>query len=111
MNDLHPGLNQLAERFGIAQEFWDWKGRHVPIPAETIVSVLAAFDIDASTPEAADASLTRLEDERWLRVVPSCTVIEQGRGVHVAIHVPAGTDVRVHVRLESGETRPAWSAI
>ena len=110
MNDLHPGLTQLAERFGIAQEFWDWKGRHVPIPAETIVSVLAAFDVDAGTPETAAAALTRLEDERWLRTVPSCTVVEEGRGVHVAIHVPAGTQVRVQVRLESGETRPAWQS-
>ncbi|WP_231979680.1 hypothetical protein [Tessaracoccus coleopterorum] len=50
MTDVFPGLARLADRFGIAQEFWDWKGRHVPIPAETVVRVLRAFDIDASTP-------------------------------------------------------------
>lgn len=110
MSDLHPALVVLAERFGIAREFWDWKGRHVPIPAETIVSVLAAFDVDASTPEAAERALTELEDARARRVVPSCTVVEEGHGVHVDIHVPAGTGLRVHIVLESGETRPAWQS-
>ncbi|MHA6511247.1 4-alpha-glucanotransferase [Tessaracoccus sp. Z1128] len=110
MTDLNHGLIQLAERFGIAREFWDWKGRHVPIPAETIIGVLAAFDVDASTPEAADASLTRLEDERWRRVVPSCTVLEEGQGAHVPIHLPAGTEVDVHIGLESGETRRTWQS-
>ena len=110
MSDVFPGLARLADKFGIAQEFWDWKGRHVAIPAETIVEVLRAFDVDAATPELADAALTRLEDDRWLRTVPACTVVEENTGVHVDIHVPAGTEVRVHVQLESGETRPAWQS-
>lgn len=110
MTDVFPGLALLADRFGIAQEFWDWKGRHVAIPAETIIEVLRAFDIEAATPEAADAALTRLEDDRWQRTLPACTVVEEGQGVHVDVHLPAGTQVRVHVCLESGETRPAWQS-
>lgn len=108
MSDVYPSLALLAEKFGIAQEFWDWKGRHQIISAETIIEVLKAFEIDASSPQAADDALTRLEDERWRRTVPACTVAEQGQGIHVNIHVPAGTHADVWVRLESGEGRPAW---
>ncbi|AQP44997.1 4-alpha-glucanotransferase [Tessaracoccus flavus] len=108
MTDVYPALAQLADRFGIAQEFWDWKGRHVPIPAETIVAVLGAFDVDASSPEAAEAALHRLDEDRWRTPVPACTVVEEGEGVHVNVHVPAGTHVHVWVRLESGEGRHGW---
>ena len=108
MSDLYPALVELANRFGIAQEFWDWKGRHVPIPAETIVDVLRAFDVDASSPEATDGALRRLEDKRWQRVVPACTVVEQGHGAHVPIHITSGDHVDVWLQLESGETRQTW---
>ncbi|MDO5676466.1 MAG: 4-alpha-glucanotransferase [Propionibacteriaceae bacterium] len=110
MSDVYPGLGLLAEKFGIAREFWDWKGRHQVISAETMVEVLKAFDIDASSPEAADNALTRLEDDRWRRTLPACTVAEQGQGIHINVHVPAGTHVEVYVRLESGDTRPAWQS-
>lgn len=110
MTDRNPGLTQLAERFGIAQEFWDWKGRHVPIPADTIAAVLAAFGVDAATQESAERELGRLEDDRWRRVVPACTVVEEGQGVHVDVHVPAGSGAQVYVLLESGESRPAWQS-
>ena len=70
MPEYSPALERLADRFGIAREFWDWKGRYVPIPADTIVRVLAAFDVEASTPEAADAAWERLEDERWRLTLP-----------------------------------------
>ena len=110
MPEYSPALERLADRFGIAREFWDWKGRYAPIPADTIVRVLAAFDVEASTPEAADAAWERLEDERWRLTLPHCTVAEEGQGIHVVVHVPAGSDVRVHVELESGETRPAWQS-
>ena len=105
MFDVYPALAQLAERFGIAQEFWDWKGRHVPIPAETIIEVLAAFDVDASTPQAAEAALAKLDEDHWRRALPPCTVVEEGQAVHVNVHVPAGTHVHVWVKLESGEGR------
>ncbi|SHJ15551.1 4-alpha-glucanotransferase [Tessaracoccus bendigoensis DSM 12906] len=108
MTDVFPGLAQLADRFGIAQEFWDWKGRHVSIPAATIIDVLRAFDVEASTPELADLALGELDDRRWRRTLPACTVVEEGSGVHIDVHVPAGTPLRVDVLLESGETRPAW---
>ena len=37
----NPYLAELAAEFGIATEFWDWKGRHTDISDETVIAVLA----------------------------------------------------------------------
>ena len=37
---LDATLTELAAAFDIATEYWDWQGRHVAVPAETIVRVL-----------------------------------------------------------------------
>lgn len=42
-------LHRLAELLGIATEFWDWKHRHTQVPDETIIKVMAAMGVDAST--------------------------------------------------------------
>ena len=107
MTQPHDSLIALADHFGIARDFWDWKGRHVTIPAETITAVLSALDIDASTPERCEAALVGLEDERWRRTLPACTVVEQGQLKDVDVHVPAGTDVSLEIQLEQGGRRPA----
>lgn len=106
MTELHEALVALADRFGIARDFWDWKGRHVAIPAETIVAVLAALDVDASTPERCREALESLEDDRWRRPLPPCIVVEEGQPRDVDVHVPAGTRVTLEVQLEQGGTRP-----
>ena len=103
-----PVLAQLAARFGIATEFWDWKGRLTEVSEETIVSVLRSLEVDASTPESARAALKELDDRVWRRTLPPCIVTEEGHGVHVNVHVRAGADVVVYIRLEDGTTRPAW---
>ena len=108
MSTAHPSLIALADHFGIARDFWDWKGRHVDIPAETIVAVLAALDVDASTPELCDEALHRIEAERWHTVLPPCTVLEEGHGRTIEVHVVSGHDVELVVELEQGGTRQAW---
>lgn len=108
MSTAHSSLIALADHFGIARDFWDWKGRHVDIPAETIVAVLAALDVDASTPELCDAALHRIEAERWYTVLPPCTVLEEGHGRTIEVHVVSGHDVELVVELEQGGTRQAW---
>ena len=57
MAELDPALGELAAAFDIATEYWDWQGRHVAVPADTIVKVLAALGVDASTPDAAGGRL------------------------------------------------------
>ena len=57
MPQLDPSLHELADAYGIATEYWDWQGQHVEVARETVVAVLAALDVDASTSEAAASAL------------------------------------------------------
>jgi len=95
-------LAELAAEFGIATEFWDWKGRLTEISDETVVAVLAAMEIDAATEEAAAAAVEDLHVGPWRRALPACTVIQQGSSQSVRVHVPDGAAVTVRVRLEDG---------
>lgn len=106
MSELPDDLIRLADHFGIAREFWDWKGQHTTIPAETIVAVLAALGVEAATPESRAEALKRVWEDYWRRVLPPCTVIQQGQGARIPVHVPGGTPVSVSVILESGSRRP-----
>ena len=60
MPELEPSLQALAEAYGIATDYWDWQGRHIEVARETVVTVLAALDVDAATPEAATAALAEV---------------------------------------------------
>ncbi|GAA1393509.1 4-alpha-glucanotransferase [Luteococcus peritonei] len=106
LND--PLLAELADHFGIASEFWDWKGRHTQISEQTIIEVLKSLEIDASTPESRQAAVEDLRLRPWRRKLPPCVVVEQGLPIWVNVHVTAGADAQLHVCLESGETREAW---
>ena len=101
----NPHLAELAAEFGIATEFWDWKGRLTEIADDTVVAVLAAMEIDASTPEAAEAAVRELRLRPWRRALPACTVLQQGASGAVKVHVPEGAWVDVWVRLEDGDHR------
>ena len=63
--ELDPALDDLAEAFGVATEYWDWQGKHVPASRETVVAVLAALDVEASTPEAAATALANHHRHPW----------------------------------------------
>jgi 4-alpha-glucanotransferase len=102
---LDPALHELAEAFGVATEYWDWQGRHVSVDRATIVAVLAALDIDASTPEAAAAALASHHRHPWTQLLPPCMVIRERRTASVWAHVPHGDPVSVWIELETGESR------
>ena len=107
MSHLTAELDELAERLGIAREFWDWKGNHALISEATVTAVLQAMGIRADTPESCGEALAWLDEQRWLRVLPPCTVVEEGQVARIDVHVPAGSDVSLDVVLESGERRSA----
>jgi 4-alpha-glucanotransferase len=98
-------LAELADGYGIATEFWDWQGRHVRVAAETVVSVLQALGVDASTPEAVSAALAARRDEPWRRLLPACVVTVAGETPSVPVHVEHGARVEIWVELEHGEVR------
>jgi 4-alpha-glucanotransferase len=103
--ELNPTLADLAAAFGIATEYWDWQGRHIWVSRDSIVTVLAALDIDAATPEAAAAALANHHRWPWTQMLPPCMVIRERRTASVWVHVPHGEPVTVWIELETGGTR------
>lgn len=98
-------LHRLAESYGIATEFWDWRGAHVTVPAETIIRVLDALGVDAGTPEAAQAAADGIADRDWQRMLPPTVVVRQGQSLSVYVHVTHHEPVSIWVELENGGTR------
>ncbi|WP_106847896.1 4-alpha-glucanotransferase [Blastococcus sp. Marseille-P5729] len=103
MSDLHA----LAAAYRIATENWAAEGRS-SVPDETLIAVLAALGVDASTPERARAALEARRDEAWRRPLPPCVVHRTGHEGDVVVHVPAGTPAAVQVVLENGESLPLF---
>ncbi|HET9871742.1 MAG TPA: 4-alpha-glucanotransferase [Propionibacteriaceae bacterium] len=103
--ELDPALRQLADAHSIATEYWDWQGRHVLVARQTVVDVLAAMGVDASTPETADRALAEHYRRPWTRMLPPFQAIRDGRTSSVWVHVPHGESVHVWIDLEDGSVR------
>ncbi len=100
-------LVQLAHAYGVATEFWDWRGQHTVVSRRTVLAVLAALGIDASGPPAIAAALAEVRDRPWRQVLPDVVVVREGGTARIAVHVDHGTTVQVWVELEDGAGRRA----
>src|SRR5450756_2916351 len=78
MPDVDPVLSELAAAFGAATEYWDWRGRHVEVAAETLTAVLAALGVDTSSEQSRAAALDRRRSEAWRSVFPPYVVAREG---------------------------------
>ena len=112
MTDPHPGsapagerLVQLAQANGVSVEYWDYRGRPASPSRDTLVAVLAALGVPASTDEEVERSLRETELAPWRQVLPPTVVARQGVGTPVVVHVPDGVPVRVDVLLDDGSRR------
>ncbi|RPF27739.1 4-alpha-glucanotransferase [Georgenia muralis] len=110
-----PSLHRLADALGVATDFWDFTGHHRTVGAPTIRAVLAALGVDAATEEAAEAALAEIDVAPWRATLPPSVVVSAGREHDLAVHVPDGTAVRVHVAVEDGRRwdltqREVWTA-
>ncbi len=105
MTELEPTLHELAEAYDIATEYWDWQGRHVTVDRETIVAVLAALGVDASTPVAAAQAVDDHHRRPWTRMLPPFLALREHRTAEVRVHVPDGDPVAVWIELETGGNR------
>lgn len=105
-----PALGELADRFGISTQFYDWKGRHTQVGEQTVVAILAEFGVDASTPERARAAAQRVRDDHWRRIVQPCVVLRAGQEGRVDVHVPAGAPVSLRIVGEDGNDHLPWQA-
>lgn len=101
----NPRLAELARRHGVGVEYWNWTGTHVRVPDDTLIAVLGALGVDASSEAAVDAALEAAEEREWRRTLPPSIVTRAGWAPRVSVHVTHGTSVRVDAVLETGETR------
>ncbi|HVQ96307.1 MAG TPA: 4-alpha-glucanotransferase [Mycobacteriales bacterium] len=105
MGGVEPQLAELAAGYGIATDYVDWREQHAHPPAATVVAVLRALGVDASSPEACAAALAEHRLRPWRRLLPACVVTRAGQAATVDVHVPHGADVRVWLELEHGGSR------
>ncbi|MDJ0340094.1 4-alpha-glucanotransferase [Streptomyces sp. H10-C2] len=100
---------RLAALHGVDTTYRPAPDRVVRVPEETVVAVLAALGVDASTPQAVLDALAAYEHRRRQRLLAPCTVVRTGRPLPLGL--PAGT--RVRIEAESGEVFDdgAWERI
>jgi 4-alpha-glucanotransferase len=98
-------LAELARRFGIATEYEDWTGRRVAVAENTLVAVLAAFDVAVGTETQRAAALTARDRAYWSRPLPPTIVGRVGVETPFWVHVTHGADVEVWLQLEDGTIR------
>lgn len=96
-------LARLAAAYGVAIEYEDFKQQLRTVPESTIRAVLAAMDVDTSTPAAISAALEDAELRPWRRLVAPTVVVRAGTPTEVPLRVPAGADVTADLLLESGD--------
>ncbi|WP_433856328.1 4-alpha-glucanotransferase [Streptomyces kronopolitis] len=95
------GRARLARLHGIATSYEPAAGTSVQISGDTVVAVLAALGVDASTPHAVRTALAACEDGRGAALLPRTVVARPGRPPDLA-ELPAGSVLRVET--EAGAT-------
>ncbi|MHA3021351.1 4-alpha-glucanotransferase [Mycobacterium sp. BMJ-28] len=98
-------LADLAERYKVSTEFLDWTGRRLPVPEQTLVSVLAALGVPAATDDERRAALRAHDREYWERTLPPTVVGRSGSTSTFWVHVTHGEPVGLWLRLEDGSVR------
>lgn len=96
-------LLRLAAAHGVVPDYVGHDGRRHRASAQTLVAVLAALGVDASTPGRVAVALAHVEDMPWRRVLPPVVVTRAGRQVHVPVHVTHGDPVTVWLELDEEE--------
>lgn len=96
-------LSELAAELGIATEYDDWHGGRRQVDDDTVIAVLAALDVDASTPEAAERSLAERRAAAMRPGLPVCWVTRDDRNEPIPVRIPAGDRATLRVETESGD--------
>jgi 4-alpha-glucanotransferase len=110
VSDLTPpppseSLVRLARAHAVAPEYQAFNGGEQQVSAETLVAVLGALGVDASTPERVEVALRHAEDAPWRRVLPPVVVTRRGEETRVPVHVTHGDPVRAWVEIDGAEGR------
>ncbi|MFF3066354.1 4-alpha-glucanotransferase [Oerskovia sp. NPDC057915] len=101
--DVPEPLVQLAAAHGVAPDFWGFDGTQRQVSAQTLVAVLEALGVPASSPEKVAVSLEHSVDDEWRQMLPPTVVVRQGDEVRFPVHVADGAPVEVWAELEPVE--------
>jgi len=99
-------LSALAAEFAIATEYDDWRGGRRQVDDDTVIAVLAALDVAASTAEAAEESLARRQSAAHRAGLPVCWVTRDTDLDPVPVRIPAGATAGLRIQTESGDQLP-----
>jgi 4-alpha-glucanotransferase len=105
MTELPAALVELADRYGVATGYDDWAGHRRVVAESTLVAVLAALGVPATTEKDRAAGLLAHDRDYWQRALPPTIVARAGRVSSFWVHVTAGEPVGVWIRLEDGSVR------
>ncbi|MEW2177682.1 4-alpha-glucanotransferase [Streptomyces sp. NPDC005406] len=115
------GLSRLAALHGVATSFSPSADVTVPVPEGTVVAVLAALGVDATTPDAVREALAAAESAAGSRLLPATLVVWTGEPLPPALTaLPPGTELTIRpeepaavppapMRVPAGGTVPAES--
>ena len=98
---MNADLARLAEAYGVAVRYEDSRRRQVRVSPDTLVAVLAALGVDASTHRSVRAGLERATSQR--RALPPTVVVRSGGPM--VVEVRAGAGAEVWVETDGGERR------
>ncbi|MCV7289934.1 4-alpha-glucanotransferase [Mycolicibacterium wolinskyi] len=105
MTALSPALLELARRYGVATEYEDWTGQRIEVPESTLVAVLDALGLPASTEQGRAEALAAHDREYWQRSLPPIVLGRAGTPSSFWVHVTHGDAVDVTLALEDGTER------
>ncbi|EFA22078.1 4-alpha-glucanotransferase [Bifidobacterium gallicum] len=95
-------LIQLANLWGVSTAYIDQVGTYVEIADESLVTVLGALGVDASSDALIDEALERIRTSMHTQLVPPTIVKFTGVNSSVEVRVPAGAKPQVAISLEQG---------
>lgn len=93
-------LLRLASAHGVIADYTGHDGQRHHASAATLVAVLAALGVDASSPERIDLAIDHVETMPWRRVLPPVVVMRAGRAAHVPVHLVHGDPVTAWLELD-----------
>ena len=103
--EVSPELQELADAYGVATQYWDQAGELVKVSATTVASVLRALGVQSETDEDIALALKERRLRDWRRTLPPVFVMQAGVSPQCWVHVPHGAPARLWIDLEGGGTR------
>jgi 4-alpha-glucanotransferase len=95
---------RLAALHGVDTSYRPAPDQEIRVPEETVVAVLAALGVDASTPAAVRDALAEHERRTLGRLLPRSVVVREGQAPRLKL--PSGTTLRVETEDGTGHD---WS--